>query len=128
MENLTVAKVTVKPYEPNLTKSPLKSKANWLVNLPLLLLALSATLHDPAVMAESPLPPGTLRWILWGLTIAGFMIRNTGKQQVTAWGAPHETDGTVPQPNTQSVVITQKTAPGVTISSDIPENPGQTPC
>jgi hypothetical protein len=67
------------------TKNPLKSKVNWLVNLPLVLLALSATLHDPAVMVDSPLAPSTMRWILWGLAIASVLFRNVGEQKKLAW-------------------------------------------
>lgn len=62
------------------TKTPQRSKTNWLVNLPLFLLAIFVTLtdalHDPAIAAVNPFSPSTMKWIFFTLAIIGFYLRN----------------------------------------------------
>jgi hypothetical protein len=63
------------------TVSPIRSKTNWLVNLPLILLAISETLKDPQVMDGSPIPQSSLKWVLWGLAAVGVYLRNRAKNR-----------------------------------------------
>lgn len=71
-------------------KPAYKSKTNWLVNLPLVVVALLASLpdalQDPTVAANNPLGAGKTKIILWGVAILNFYFRNFGKQSTLTLG------------------------------------------
>lgn len=88
------------------TKPVYKSRVNWLVNLPLFLIALMASLpgalQDPIVSANNPLGSGTTKIILWVVAILNFYFRNFAKQTTLTMGNTASTSINPDQPLTNA--------------------------
>lgn len=117
------------------TKPVYKSKVNWLVNLPLFLMALlfslPGALQDPTVMAYNPLGPGTTKMVLWVVAILNFYFRNFAKQSTLTMGNTAATSTNTDQPLTNAPVDVilkpddvQSPNQNYTISNQIPPEAG----
>lgn len=116
------------------TKPAYKSKTNWLVNLPLFIVAIMASLpdalNDPMVSANNPLGAGKTKMILWAVAILNFYFRNFSKQTTLTVGKSSPAANN-PLTNRPADVIlksddVQSPNTGYRISNEIPKEAGGT--
>lgn len=107
-------------------KPPYRSKTNWMVNTPLFLLAILATLTEalksPEISAVNPFSPGTMKWILFALAITGFYLRNFKTNKEITWKKHGNEDLTSGPPD---VILNDNH--GLQTPNEIPKIPGGGP-